>query len=140
VPALERLPVTRVVATPSALDALALPAHLMLRTAPDELLIQPPVPSEALALADTHALVIEDCGFAGIWLDAAHAQAFLEAACEWAPPTGRPAFAQGAVAGVATRLYFEDQRVLLLIPAPMMHDFADALARFAAVEPTKNLS
>ena len=39
----------------------------------------------------------------------------------------RPAFAQGAVAHVATKLWFEENRVLIVVPSPMAPDFEEHL-------------
>ncbi len=131
--ALERIPVTRIVATPDALDDLKLPGHRVLRTAPDEVLILPPVPD--VQTRDRYALIAHDSGFAGVWLEPAFALAFLEGAAEWPLPEVRPAYAQGAVAGVAAKVCFEADRVLILIPAPLMHDFSEALAAFRGPQP-----
>ena len=38
------------------------------------------------------------------------------------------AFAQGAVAGIATKLWFEAGRVLLIVPAPLIADFEERMA------------
>ncbi|MCB9108888.1 MAG: hypothetical protein H6633_32280 [Anaerolineales bacterium] len=126
-PELKRLPATRIVATPAALDAAEWPDDtLALRFAPDELLVTPPVAN--LALDDPHAIIIADSGYAGVWLPEAEALAFLEHACEWELPTQRPAFAQGAVAGIAAKLWFEAGRVLLIVPAPLIADFEERMA------------
>ena len=126
-PELKRLPATRIVATPAALDAAEWPDDtLALRFAPDELLVTPPVAN--LALDDPHAIIIADSGYAGVWLPEAEALAFLERACEWELPPQRPAFAQGAVAGIATKLWFEAGRVLLIVPAPLIADFEERMA------------
>ncbi len=126
-PALNRMPATRVVANRSALDAAEWPVQsLVLRLATDETLIIPPVPNPTVA--DPHAIIVTDMGFAGVWLPAADALAFLERACEWALPTTRPAFAQGAIAGVPTKLWLESDRILFLVPAPYIHDLEERLA------------
>jgi len=39
---------------------------------------------------------------------------FLERSCEWELPRARPAFAQGMVAGLPLKLWFEPERVLLI--------------------------
>ena len=126
-PELKRLPATRIVATPAALDAAEWPDDtLALRFAPDELLVTPPVANPALD--DPHAIIIADSGYAGVWLPEAEALAFLEHACEWELPTQRPAFAQGAVTGIAAKLWFEAGRVLLIVPAPLIADFEERMA------------
>jgi hypothetical protein len=42
-------------------------------------------------------------------------------------PNGRPAFAQGAVAGIPTKLWLEDDQVLFIVPAPYAADFAERM-------------
>lgn len=124
--ALDRFPATRVVAKPAALDAYAWPkGALVLRTAPDEVLA---LTAEKIAFAgDEHAIVERDDGFAGAWVPSKEALAFLESACEWEPPAARPAFAQGAVAGLPAKLFFETERVLFLVPAPYAADLQERL-------------
>lgn len=124
--ALERFPATRIVATPAALDAFAWPkGALVLRTAPDEALA---LTAEKISFAgDEYAIVERDDGFTGAWVPAKEALAFLERACEWELPAARPAFAQGAVAGLPAKLFFEAERVLFLVPAPYAADLQERL-------------
>ena len=123
-PVLKRLPATRIVATPVALDEVVWPEEaLVLRFAPDEVLVMPPLGS--VPVSDSHAIIIAEGGFAGVWLTAAEALAFLERACEWEIPNERPTFAQGAVAGIATKIWLEEERVLFVVPAPYAHDFEE---------------
>lgn len=128
-PALKRIAATRIVATPAALDAADIPqSSLALRFAPDELFVTPPLQNEAIILAhDPHAIVIHEGGFAGTWLPANQAAVFLARNCEWEVPDGRPAFAQGAVAGIPTKLWLEDDQVLFIVPAPYAADFAERM-------------
>jgi len=119
---LKQIPATRIVATSSALDQAAWPADtLVFRIATDEVLVTPPV--DGLNLEDPHAIIVPDGGFATAWVAADQALAFLERACEWALPSQRPAFAQGAVAGVPIKLWLEDERILFVVPVPYVHDF-----------------
>lgn len=121
---LKKISATHIVAAPAALDQAAWPAGtIVLRFAADEALVTPPV--ETLALNDSYAIVAPDGGFAGAWLPAAKALAALERTCEWALPSERPAFAQGAVAGVPVKLWLEAERVLVVVPGPYVHDFAE---------------
>ena len=121
---LKRIPATRIVATPAALDAANWPADaLVLRTAPDEVLIMPPLAD--IKLADPHAIITAEGSFAGAWVPASAALAFLERACEWELPHTRPAFAQGAIAAIPTKLWLEADRVLFVIPAPYIEDFQE---------------
>ena len=125
-PALNRIPITHIVATPTALDAVQLPdGRLSFRIAADELLITPPAPDTTVD--DPHAIVVPDSGFAGVWLPADEALKFLERECEWELPHERPAFAQGAVAGIATKLWLEHDRVLIIVPAPFAADFEERM-------------
>jgi hypothetical protein len=126
-PELKRLPATRIVASPTALDAAQWPAEsLVLRLAPDELLIIPALAQ--VTLADPHAIIIAEGGYAGVWLPAADALDFLERACEWEIPAQRPAFAQGAVAGIPAKLWLEAERVLIITPAPYAAEFEERMA------------
>lgn len=126
-PELKRLSATRIVATPAALDAARWPHDaLALRIAPDEVLIFSAVSAEIVN--DPHAIVVPDAGFAGVWVDADEALDFLERSCEWELPSARPAFAQGAVAGLPMKLWFEEDRVLFIVPAPYATDFEERMS------------
>ncbi len=128
-PALERMMATRVVTTPTALEATVWPADmLVLHVAPDELLVVGNFRADLILSHDPHAIVVAETGFASVWLTAAEALDFLERACEWELPRQRPAFAQGAVAGLPLKLYLEADRVLFIVPAPFMADLQERLA------------
>jgi hypothetical protein len=146
VPALETLPATRIVAAPTALDSARWPdGSLPLRTAPDEVLLvhtasvsigssaPHPLPtsigsSEPHPLTtDPHAIIAPEGSFMGMWLPLAEALAFLERACAWELPTARPAFAQGAVANIPLKLWFEHDRVLFIVQSPFAADFEERL-------------
>lgn len=127
-PVFERVHTTRIVATPAALDAARWPAgHIALRTATDEVLITPPLAEPKVA--DEHAIVLADSSFFGGWIEAALALTVLERECEWELPRARPAFAQGMVAGLPLKLWFESERVLVLVAGPFAHELAE---RFVA--------
>jgi hypothetical protein len=123
---LERISITRVVATPSALDGIAWATGAIgMRIAPDEVLVvSGPVPNLG---GDPHAIVEPDTGFCAMWLPMAEAREWLVRACEWELPSHSPAFAQGSVAGLPVKLWFEAERVLFLVPAPYAHDFEERL-------------
>jgi hypothetical protein len=146
VPALETLPATRIVAAPTALDSARWPdGSLPLRTAPDEVLLvhtasvsigssaPHPLPtsigsSEPHPLTtDPHAIIAPEGSFMGMWLPLAEALAFLERACAWELPTARPAFAQGAVANIPLKLWFEHDRVLFIVQSPFAADFEERM-------------
>jgi hypothetical protein len=127
VPGLKPFPATRIVAAPPALDAAAWPDRaLVLRPAPDEAFIFLPV--DEVAVGDPHAIIVAEDGFLGAWVPAEAALAFLERACAWELPSARPAFAQGAVANLPVKLWFEADRVLFLVPAPFAADLEDRMA------------
>jgi hypothetical protein len=131
VPGLSRIPGIRIVATPAALDALVTPDDtLILRLAPDEALIVREdlgAPVAQPEVDDEHAIVEPDAGFAGAWWPIADATRRLERTCEWELPTMRPALAQGAVAEIPAKLWLEEERVLVLVPAPLQADFEERM-------------
>ena len=129
---LRPLEATRVVAAPAALDALTADPPwrddaLALRIAPDELLVTA-LPDFEVA-GDPHAIVERETGFSCIWLDAADAERFLDRECDWVRPAARPALAQGEVAGIPVKLWFETERTVLLAPAPFAAAFQRRLSR-----------
>lgn len=126
-PELKLLHGTRIVATPAALDeAVWPPDALALRIAPDEVFVTAGGPTSDM-LDDPHVIVAPDAGFAGAWIAADEALDFLERSCEWELPRGRPAFAQGAVAGLPVKLWFEENRVLFLVPAAYAPDLEERM-------------
>ena len=125
-PRLRRLEATRVSATPAALDSLVErpPWHagaLAFRTAPDELLVTATPDFEVAG--DSHAIVERETAFSYVWLDEATATRFLDRECEWRRPDARPALAQGEVAGIPAKLWFEAGRTLILTPVPFAAAF-----------------
>lgn len=131
-PALKRIAATRVVAAPAALDVAQAAGiwpttRIALRFAPDELFVTGVVAPAAILALDPHAIVVPEGGYAGVWLPVAAALDLLARTCEWAPPTTRPAFAQGMVAGLPLKLWFEPKRVLFLLPAPYAQEFEERM-------------
>ena len=123
-PELNRLIMTRVVAKPEALDTAVWPDDVkLIRIASDELLVHPVV--ETPAINDPHAIIIRDGSFAGLWLPENEALTFLSHSCEWELPQERPAFAQGAVGGIATKILFEETRLFFIVPAAMAAEFEE---------------
>jgi len=119
---LKRTQLTRIVADPSALDQAAWHG-IVLRVAPDEaLLLSDETPDVA---TDPHSIVQRDDGFSAMWLPMTEARELLAKTCDWELPAQRPAFAQGSVAGLPVKLWFEQDRVLFLVPAPYAHDFLE---------------
>lgn len=128
-PALEPMIATRIVATPAALDAVAWRADaLVLRVAPDEVIVAGDIQSDLILSHDPHAIIVAETGLDAVWLAANEALDFLERTCEWELPRQRPAFAQGAVAGLPLKLWFETERVLFIVPAPFAADLEERLA------------
>ena len=122
----ERLEATRIVASPDSLDRLNLPAgSFALRAAHDELLVEGLTRGDALdALEDHHAIVERETSFASAWVGTEEATRFLQRACPWALPTERPAFAQGSVAEIPLKLWFEEASVRFVVPAAYAADLA----------------
>jgi hypothetical protein len=122
---IKRLHGTRIIAKPKAFDELKINA-ITLRFAPDDALVLSKV--DANAINDPHAIVIEEQGFVGVWLKHKEAIEFLKHNCEWEIPQTHPAFAQGMVAGLAMKLYFEKTKVLLVVTAPFEKVLAERLS------------
>lgn len=120
---LERFTATRIVALPEALDAARWPdGALAFRLAPDEVLVTAAVP--AAAIDDVHAIVERETGFSGVWVDREGAIDFLERECDWEL---RQAYAQGLVAGLPVKVWFEDERVLFMVASPFAADLMERL-------------
>lgn len=113
-PALEPLYGLRVVADPAALDAARWVTAtdgepvIVLRFAPDEAFA---IGATSVTLKDPDAIVEDERGYVGAWcpFDAIWAQT------EWAPPTERPAIAQGSVAGVPAKVWLPDDGDALVV-------------------------
>jgi hypothetical protein len=120
VPALDRLHGLRVVADPAALDAARWQGAdiTVLRLAPDDAFA---IGATDVDIADEHAIVETEPGFAGAWLPVDAVAHHVE----WSIPAERPALAQGAVANVPARLWLPDDGDALLITAAA---YADELA------------
>lgn len=125
-PELKRLIMTRIVSTKEVLDTAVWPQdRRVIRIAIDELLLYPAL--EDASVDDPHAIIISDGSFASMAMDEDEALAFLSHSCEWELPTKRPAFAQGAVGGIATKLLFEEDKIFFIIPAAMIAEFQERL-------------
>jgi hypothetical protein len=100
---LEPLRGLRVVADPVALDIARWVGTevIVLRFAPDDALA---IGATGVDLADPHAIVEPDAGFAGAWLPLDEVARHIE----WPLPPERPALAQGAVAGVPAKVFLPD--------------------------------
>lgn len=125
-PVLERIHATRLVAAPAALEAVRWPTGaVVLRTAPDEALVIPTCTPE---VSDPHAIVESEHGFSGMWFSAEDIRSLLERHCEWAAPAERPTFAQGSIAEIPAKIWLEQKRALVLVPAPYAAEFEERIS------------
>ncbi len=123
--ALESVHGLRVVASPDALDAVRWDEQtVVLRIAPDDAFA---VGATTIDLTDAHAIVTEESGFVGAWLTRDQLAEWVMPQIEWALPDGRPALAQGLIAGVPAKLWLERERALLLCAAGYAHELTERL-------------
>ena len=119
-PGFDPLRATRIVATPSALDALA--PDCVLRIAPDEALV---LGDAVPAIADAHAIVVDDRGFSGRWFTCAEFDNHIQPYIEWAMPSDRPCLVQGLVAAVPAKIWFDGDRILVFCHTAYVHELAE---------------
>ena len=122
-PALERLRGTRVVAESASVDRATWHGDdvIVLRFAPDDAF---GLRARSVDIDDPHAIVEDEPGFVGAWLDPAE----IEPHTEWPLPAERPALAQGSIAGVPAKLWLPaDGDALILTAAPFAHDLETRL-------------
>ena len=119
-PGFEPLQGVRVVADPAALDRArwAGVEVTVLRFAPDDALA---LGATGVDVADEHAVVEPEAGFAGAWLPLDAVVAHIE----WPLPAERPALAQGSIAGVPAKLWLPDDGDVLVLTATA---YADEIA------------
>jgi len=117
VPALDRLRGIRVVADPTSLDRAIWAGEgiTVLRFAPDDAFA---VGATGVDIDDEHAIVEDEVGFVGAWLDPAEVEPHLE----WPLPTERPALTQGSIAGVPAKLWLRDEGAAFLVTAAAYAD------------------
>jgi hypothetical protein len=121
----DRLPGTRIVAPPEALDAMTWPGDVVtLRLAADDLLV---LGQAIVAWSDMAALLEQESGFVGWWLTPGELRDEVLPHVEWPLPTGRPALAQGLVAGVPAKVWLSEDRTLLLCAAAYAHELEERL-------------
>lgn len=112
---LDALVATRVVASAAALDSVVIPKRaIVLRMAPDEALVLDAEPGE-IDVADEHAIVVSDGSWRATWLDRAETERLVTAGADWDQPERRPALVQGMLFQLPVKLWFDDDRVLLLV-------------------------
>ena len=120
-----RVEATRIVADPGALDEIEAPdGGRLVRLAPDDLLVFPPV--DPVDVADRYAITERETGFSAAWFGRSEV-ARLQAVCAWEFPRRRPAFAQGHVAGVPVKMLFDDGGVRVLVPTVLAHHLEERL-------------
>jgi len=116
---------TRVVASPEALDAARWSeGTVVLRLAPDDVFA---IGAGEIEVADEHAIVVDEAGFVGRWLDEDELHQQVVPHVDWQLPLTRPALAQGLIAGVPAKLWLEDDRALLLCATAYARELADRL-------------
>lgn len=122
-PALDRLRGLRAVAAPGALDRATWHGDdvTVLRFTPDDAF---GLGARTVDIDDDHAIVEDEAGFVGAWLD----PGVVEPHLEWPLPTERPALAQGSIAGVPAKLWLPaDGDALLLTAAAYAHELEQRL-------------
>ena len=131
--AAETLVAVRVVASREALDAMTIAAApsapglvLVLRTAPDEALLIG-VAAAAVSVPDEHAIIEGETGFSGLWFSPAEFDELVRPHIEWAIPTVFPVLAQGRVAAVPAKVWFESGRILLVFATAYTDDLVARL-------------
>jgi hypothetical protein len=133
--AVERLTGTRIVATPAAIESAMWPKDArVFRLAPDEVFVDAAI--DASWIDDPDAIVVRETGFSGVWIERATAIDFLQRECDWELPAGTvaglsprqtPQLAQGLVAGLPVKVWFEADRVLFFVASPLAQDFMERL-------------
>jgi hypothetical protein len=121
--ALERLRGVRVVADPAALDrATWHPDDVtVLRFAPDDAF---GLGATSVDVDDEHAIVEDEPGFVGAWLD----RPVIQPHAEWPLPIDGPTLAQGSIAGVPAKVWIPASGDALLLTAAAYR--AELTARF----------
>lgn len=126
-PALERLQATRIVAIPAVLDVVPWPdAVPVLRVAPDEVLAVGTIGPGLIS--DPHAIVAAETGLFGVWMERAETRRRLAMYATWQWSGAPKSVAQGAVAGLPVKVWFEVNRALWIVPEPFAADFEERLS------------
>lgn len=121
----ELLRARRVVARPEVLDRVVWPeGSAVMRLAPDDVLL---LGEGMVVIDDPHAIVADEPGFSAVELDETRVLEILGRHAGWEPPTHRPCLAQGMVAGLPLKVWFDQGRALLIVPTPFAHELEDRL-------------
>ena len=133
-----RAPGLRVVASPDALDRAVWRDDgpgpdefepLVLRLAPDDAFA---IGATDVAIDDEHAIVEPEVGFLALMFPAEEFAELVVPHLEWPAPAERPAFAQGAIAGVPSKLYIDSTGAAIVI---VMASYVDDLRERLGVQP-----
>ena len=129
-PVLERMTGTRVVGR--ELSALLSDSdwpsnQVTLQFASDELLTFGELDPSLVFRHDPHAIVAREARFFGVWLSREAGTKLMETHCEWTCPGSRefPTQAQGAVAGIPTKIWFTKEKWLFVVQSPYVLDFEE---------------
>ena len=111
------VPAVRIVALPAALDAFSAPPHkLMIRVAPDEIMLLHTALAEVVFAGDEHAILEAEFGFSVIGLSWAEFEQSVRPLIEWrVPSAGFPCLAQGLVGFVPAKLWFTADGVRIIV-------------------------
>ncbi len=125
-PDLIELELTRIVAMPTALDALE--AAVDIRLSPDEALCFAD-PEDMRADLPADAIVEPEVGLSGAWFDEHTLRARLSSLCEWELPT-RPGLGQGLIAGIPAKVWFPSgtTEVLLIVATAFAVEMEERLS------------
>jgi hypothetical protein len=129
---LERMTGTRVVSeglTGMLADDKWPDDRITLRFSFDELLTFGDLDKSLVSRHDQYAIVAREASFFGVWLSAGEGATLLQKHCEWSPPPPEefPTQAQGAMAGIPTKIWFTDERWLFVVQSPYVQDFEERL-------------
>lgn len=126
-----RSPGMRVVASPEAIDRAVWHDEgpeefepLVVRLAPDDAFA---IGATGVEVDDPHAIVEHEVGFIALMFPADEVVDVVVPRLEWPAPMERPAFAQGAIAGVPAKLYLDSTGAAIVLVLASYLD--DLLAR-----------
>ena len=129
---LERMTGTRVVSTQVGLESLLADSRWpagrrTIRFAFDELLTFGELDESFVKSCDPHAIIVEETSFFAVSLSPDEGSRLLENHCEWEPPSedSFPTQAQGAVAGIPTKILFEQAQWLFVVQSPYVKEFEE---------------
>lgn len=124
----------RVVASPEAIDGAVWRDEgpgpdefepLVVRLAPDDVFA---IGATGVQIDDAHAIVEHEVGFTALMFPADEFVDLIVPHLEWPPPIERPAFAQGAVAGVPAKVYLDSTgAAIVLVLAAYLDDLLSRL-------------